>query len=135
MPNVRSRGWCFTINNPTGWDTADIERLSAACQYLIKGNEVGEEGTPHWQGFVYFQNKKSFSQVREALPRAHIEKQRGTFEQAIDYCKKEGDFREWGTAPSGPTGQKNKWKDVMQLARQGKLEEIEDKYPAIFFRY
>lgn len=135
MANGRSRGWCFTINNPTEWDTSDIENLIPLCQYLIKGNETGEGGTRHWQGYCYFKEKKSFNQMRGWLPRAHIEKQRGTNTQAIDYCKKEHDFQEWGDPPLGPSGQANKWKEVLKLARSGKLEEIEDKYPAIFLRY
>lgn len=135
MTNERSRGWCFTINNPTGWDTADIEKVIEQSQYLIKGNETGENGTHHWQGYVYFKERKSFNQLRTWLPRAHIERQRGTNIQAIEYCKKDNDFQEWGTPPSGPSGQSNKWKEVLSLARSGKLQDIEDKYPAIFLRY
>jgi len=135
MPDERSRAWCFTINNPTGWDTSDLENAIAQAQYLIKGNEVGENGTPHWQGYIYFKQRKSFSQIRQWLPRAHLEKARGTHSQAIQYCKKDGNWQEWGTMPVGPAGQKDKWKEVLQLARSGKLEEIEDKYPAIFLRY
>lgn len=135
MTNERSRGWCFTINNPSGWDTSDLENLIAVAQYVIKGNETGEEGTPHWQGYCYFKEKKSFNQLRRWLPRAHIEKQRGTAAQAIEYCKKDNDFTEWGTQPTGPAGQKNQWKEVLQLARSGKLQEIEDKFPSIFIRY
>lgn len=132
---TRSRGWCFTINNPNGWDEADIANVVKIAKYVIRGKEVGEEGTPHWQGYLYFQQPKTFTAVRQLLPRAHIEKQRGSFEQAIEYCQKDNDFEEWGDKPSGPTGQKNKWKEVLQLARQGKMEEIEDKFPAIFLRY
>jgi len=133
--NERSRGWCFTINNPSAWDTSDIETIIGQAQYLVKGNEVGETGTPHWQGFVYFKERKSFSQIRQWLPRAHIEKQRGTLQQAIQYCKKDGDFTEWGTMPVGPQGQTNKWKQILILARSGKMQEIEDNYPSEFIRY
>jgi len=135
MTNERARGWCWTINNPNGWDTADIERLIEAAQYVCYGKEVGESGTPHYQGYVYFKEKKSLIRVKEFIPRAHLERQRGTFDQAIDYTKKDGDWREWGTRPSGPSGQKNQWKEVLQLARAGNLQEIEDKFPSIFLRY
>lgn len=133
--NQRSRGWCFTLNNYTLWDDADIDRLAEEAQYLIYGKERGENDTPHYQGFVYFSTLKSFNQLRDYLPRAHVEKQRGTLDAAIEYCKKEGDFVERGERPYGPTSQKNQWKEVIQLARAGKLQEIEDKFPSIFLRY
>lgn len=112
-----------------------MEQLVPVAQYVCYGKETGESGTLHWQGYVYFKEKKSFAFIRGIIPRAHIEKQRGNCKQAIDYCKKDGDWREWGTMPRGPQGQADKWKEVLSLARQGKIEEIEDKHPAIFLRY
>lgn len=135
MPDSRSRGWVFTINNPNEWDQVDIERLCADAKYVIWGKETGEEGTPHWQGYCYFTNKKSLIQVKTLIPRAHLERQRGSIAQAIDYCKKDGDFQESGERPYGPEGQKNQWKEVILLAEAGKLEEIKDKFPSIFLRY
>lgn len=131
----RSRKWCFTINNPTGWDDADIERLRGVAQYVIIGKEVGESGTPHYQGFAYFKERKSLLQLKTYVPRAHLEPGKGTCKQAIDYCKKDGNFQEWGEVPSGPEGQGDKWKTVLQLARAGDMQKIEDEYPAIFLRY
>lgn len=135
MPEQRARGWCFTINNPTSWDDNDLEKLVEATQYLCYGKEVGENQTPHYQGYCYFKEKKSLLQLKEFIPRAHLERQRGSFEQAITYCQKDGNWQEWGTRPSGPSGQKSQWKEVLQLARLGKMQEIEDKHPAIFLRY
>lgn len=135
MPEQRARGYCWTINNPTSWDDADIERLAESAQYTCYGKETGEEGTPHYQGYCYFKEKKSFNYVKNLIPRAHIERQRGTFDQAIDYTKKDGDWKEWGNRPRGPSGQGQVWKHVLQLARAGKLDEIEDQYPAVFLRY
>lgn len=136
MSNVRSRGWCWTINNPTGWDTVDLEKIIELSQYTIYGKEYGEaEQTLHWQGFSYFKERKSFKQIKDILPRAHIEQQKGSCKQAIDYCKKDNDWKEWGNPPTGPSGQKDKWKAVLQLARNGKMDEIEDQFPAIFLRY
>lgn len=132
---LRSRKWCFTINNPTEWDEGDIQRLRESASYVIVGKETGESGTPHFQGFCYFKERKSLQQVKAFITRAHLEPARGTNEQAADYCRKDGDWREWGDLPCGPQGQKNKWKEVLQLARAGKVEEIEDKFPAIFLRY
>lgn len=135
MSNERSRGFCFTINNPSSFDEIDLEDLVKQTQYTIIGYEKGESGTLHWQGYCYFSNKKSFEQIKAILPRAHIEKQRGSCTQAIDYCKKDGDWKEWGNRPSGGTNQTHKWKEIIQLAKQGRIEAIEDQYPAEYLRY
>lgn len=133
--DCRARGWCFTINNPTEWDAIDIEHLAEQASYVISGKELGEQATPHFQGFAYFINKKSFDQVKSLIPRAHLERQRGPLDAAIEYCKKDGNFKEWGERPYGPAGQKNAHGEALKLARAGKFQEIEDKFPAIFLRY
>lgn len=134
----RSRGWCFTVNNPTTYyeELFITLRDDIPWQYIVFGRERGESGTPHLQGYVYFTNKKSFNQVKDIFgSQAHIEPQRGPTQRAIEYCKKDGDVYEYGQAPIGPAGQADKWRTVIQLARQGKLQEIEEAYPAIFLRY
>lgn len=64
--------------------------------YHVYGIEKGNNGTPHLQGYVEFENKKSLAQLKEACPRAHWEPARGNPKQASDYCKKEGEFTEMG---------------------------------------
>lgn len=72
-------------------------------RYIVFGREVGKEGTPHLQGYLYFKNKKSWKQVKKLLgERYHVEEQRGTFEDAIEYCKKDGDVYEFGDPPMDP---------------------------------
>ena len=96
---MRCRGYVFTLNNYTEEDVEAL-RQTQGSKYLLFGKEVGENGTPHLQGYVYFKNKKSFKQVKTLLgDRYHIEAQRGSCEQAIDYCKKDGDYEEIGNPP------------------------------------
>lgn len=103
MPTIKGRRWCFTINNPT---PEDEQRLRAIDHvYLVWGREVAGTGTPHCQGFLVYANSVSFRRVRTDIPRGHIERARGTSQQAADYCKKDGDFVELGTFP-GNQGQR-----------------------------
>nr|WAE42641.1 MAG: replication associated protein [Cressdnaviricota sp.] len=129
------RGFCFTINNPTEWDLGEIKKLAELpnCLYLIYGNEKGECGTPHYQGFVRFRSSVTFSRIRSSLTRAHVERQKGTSEQASDYCKKEEDFVEFGKLPE-PTNadSKSRWRNVLRLAKEGKMDELEETEPYIF---
>lgn len=137
-PEGRSRGWCWTINNPTFEDLLSIEELKNHVQYYIYGNERGQDReTPHWQGFLYSDNKLSFQRVKQLLPRAHLEPQRGTCNQAIEYCKKEGDWNEWGEAPDfgGGRTQRDKWRRILELSKRGEWEQLELEYPGEYIRY
>lgn len=98
----RERSWVFTINNPEYNDFKFIEKCLEEDQvkYLVYGKEEGDEKeVPHLQGFAYFHNKKSLTQLKKVLPRAHWEVKKGSFIQAIAYCKKDGDVFEYGDPP------------------------------------
>lgn len=94
---MRSRGYCFTINNYTD---NDIDRLlKLPNRYLVFGFETGKNGTPHIQGYVYSQEAKTISSLKRFLPRAHLEKANGTPKQNRDYCTKDGEYYEFGSLP------------------------------------
>lgn len=64
------------------------------------GFEIGKKGTPHIQGFIYYDTMKSFKQLKEMLPKkAYIEIAKGTPKQASDYCKKDEEWYEFGELP------------------------------------
>lgn len=110
---IRSRGWTFTINNyteahpdtiHTNPDTihGDIDTLhNIDCTYMIYGlEEAPSTGTKHIQGYIYFENAKSFKTIKRLLgEKTHIEKAKGTAEQNKIYCSKEGKFFERGVMP------------------------------------
>lgn len=66
--------WSVTINNPTDEDKLQWASLSGLHWVReVSGQlEQGEGGTLHIQGMVKTQSVR-FSQVKKALPRAHIE--------------------------------------------------------------
>jgi len=103
----RSRAYVFTVNNYTDEDEHQVWALPhyhGNVKYICVGKEVGESGTHHLQGYVYFNEKKSLKQLKEWFPTAHFEEKRGTHKQASDYCKKDGDFFEWGDLPADDCG-------------------------------
>lgn len=98
----RSRGYVFTLNNYTPEEVENVKLLADTdeVRYLVFGHEVAPTtGTPHLQGFILFENQTAFGTVRKLIPRANIQTRRATDFQASEYCKKEGDFFEAGTAP------------------------------------
>jgi len=134
-PVQRARGWCFTLNNYGELHELLLRRLN--YKYLVYGREVGESGTPHLQGYVFFQNQRTLSQVRKLIPGAHLSVRGGTHEQASDYCKKDGDFYEDGEKPldgtairqKGADKNADKWKEINQHAERGDVDWIKDNYP------
>lgn len=99
MPQ-RSRAFCFTINNPDQttenldlhW-ASETNREQVHLQYLIYGSETGNEGTAHYQGFLYFVNPRTPLGIKRlpGFERAHIEiagDRSAGYKKAIDYCRK-----------------------------------------------
>ncbi|QIM58708.1 replicase [Bat circovirus] len=84
--------WCFTLNNPTDEEKAQIAGIAdEKVKYLIVGEEVGDSGTPHLQGFINLRAKVRLQGLKQLLgPRAHCEKARGTDEDNKKYCGKDG---------------------------------------------
>ena len=91
-----------------------------------KGSRRVRDSTP--QGYLYFNQPATLVKCKRLLPRAHLEQQRGSISQAIDYCHKDNDFYEFGTRPETPEekgkrgreGLEERWK----LAKEGRFEEL-----------
>ncbi|AXH75500.1 MAG: putative viral replication protein [Persevirus pectis] len=135
--------WVFTINNPTDEDVRRCEQLGgnlegSGVNYLIYGREVGESGTPHLQGFVIFSSRKRLAGVRGIIsPRGHFEISRGTPQQASDYCKKGGDYSEFGNLPAKKrTANISDFCDWLRaLDHFPSDREIANAYPNLWIRY
>ncbi len=140
MPNQTAKNWVFTLNNFTEKEHDDIF-TSAECTdtniiYVIVGKETGEKGTPHLQGFVSFTKRRSLKQVKVIVgDRAHVEAARGTNQQAADYCKKDGAYREHGTCPKGQ-GSRSDLEAVYALVKTGTpTKQIAEIHPGTTIRY
>lgn len=78
--NSKSRNWCITVNN---YADDDIKKLEAVpYKYLIIGKEIGQQGTLHLQVFLSLKTSVTFAGLRRKLAGYHIEKARGTPQQA-----------------------------------------------------
>lgn len=95
--------YVYTLNNYTEEELAAYKAIPAV--YHVFGEEVGELGTPHLQGFIKFKNQRSFNAVRKLLPRAHVEVCRDVG-SAIRYCRKDGRVWESGVEPQKNGGDK-----------------------------
>lgn len=120
MSNERSRDWCFTVNNYSDEDISMLVDMSSNVMYMVYGKEVAETGTHHLQGYVYFTDAKTFSKMKKILPKgSHIEKTKGTPQQASEYCKKEKNYIEYGKLPE-KQGKRNDIVKIKDLIEEGK---------------
>lgn len=126
----QSKRWCFTINN---YSSAEFTRLQQLDQdivkYLIVGKEVGEQGTPHLQGYaVFFSNYRLSGVKRLISQRGNFRVARGSSEQNRKYCSKEENFFELGVCPESDGGQreKRKWDEIRRAAEKGDFKSIPD---------
>ncbi len=123
----KSKHWCLTINNYTKKDSpfkTDTDVLEHFA-YLILGKEVGDDGTPHLQGYCVYKNRVHLTKVKKDWPRAHLEIKKGTPQEASDYCKKADDYTEWGTLPlTAALATKLRWDTAYKNARKGDFDKI-----------
>lgn len=130
VKNIRSRDWCFTYNNYTDEDVERITNLH--YKYLIYGFEKGASKTPHLQGYIYFDNARNLQQVKRLLGnKVHASKRKAAdLERAITYCKKDGDFREFGIKPANDQSkgqtEVERWTEIRQLGKAGDMERLEE---------
>lgn len=140
-----ARRWCFTLNNPTPEERDTLRQIGENItnlpwlEYLVYGFEVGEQGTPHLQGFLILSARMRFTTINNHIwgqtnnQRIHWEVTRGTPQQAADYCKKDGQFEEYGEQPSKPI---NQWTRIKQLIDEGATTQaIREEYPKTWCAY
>lgn len=66
--NKRHRSWVFTWNNWTPENLEAIKKSEKQFKYCVCGDEVGEQGTPHLQGYFELKSAKTLSACRKLLP-------------------------------------------------------------------
>ena len=119
----------------------DVAILEGDCSNTFKywcfGKEVGESGTPHLQGYLEFRNTHRLrisacvtKLVGIGIDGCHVEIARGTAQQNIDYCSKDGAFIEGGDRPKGQ-GKRTDLDEVCALINEGgTMVDLVSKFPA-----
>lgn len=136
MEKKEIRSWTFTINNWSEIDYFGVALLMKKATYGVVGKEIGENGTPHLQGYIRLRSAVTLSVLKKSLPRAHLEPAIKGDCSNCDYCSKEGDFKEWGVKGEGQ-GSRTDIKDVSQKIRNLEItiEDVMFDYPELYVRY
>ncbi len=108
----RVRNFVFTDFVTTAEHREHI--LTLKVKYICYGVETcPTTNKPHLQGYCELANAKSLSAIKKifSAPALHIERRKGTAQQAKAYCQKDGEFHEAGT-----------------ISQQGKRTDINSLY-------
>lgn len=141
MSSIKATKYIGTINNPTPEDREKMKIITTypEVKYLVYQHEVGENGTPHIQFYIQFgKGQQRLSWFKKRLPRAHVQVQRGTSEQARDYCMKtdtrvEGPY-EYGTFTT--QGKRTDLEGVYDDIKRGApMHEIVDNNFSTYVKY
>lgn len=108
----KSRAICWTLHNYNEEHITKLREYASGCSYIIWGyEECPTTGRKHLQGFVCFQNPRSLDKFKESIDKSiHLEKMKGTHQQASDYCK-------YDDYPTNKVS--NKFEEFGELPRQG----------------
>lgn len=111
--------WVFTLNNYTKEEENNLNLI--ICKYLIYGKEIGENGTPHLQGYIEFDSNRRLKRIKkEVSDRAHWETRKGTATEAAEYCTKDKDVFEKGIRSRTNQGRRKDLEEVAEMVREGK---------------
>lgn len=83
--------WCFTLNNYRTIEQENMILEFKDAKYMI-GEEVGESGTPHLQGYVEFKKRRRITELKKINERIHWEPCNNT-DASIKYCMKDNKYK------------------------------------------
>lgn len=147
MGRIQTPRVAFTLNNFTERELQDVvSRVQEDdVRYAVIGEETGESGTRHLQGYIALNSKdrKGIKWWKEqgGLKRAHFEAARGSDLQNYEYCAAEGkhaDKQTHGHVSFGePSGTEDSiWKKMYEdLSEVDTFDEWCAMYPESAFKY
>lgn len=137
MESERKRNWFFTWNN---YDEQSIEYFreyfeTGKAVYIVIGKEVGESGTPHLQGCIFLKNAISMRGLRKIFGSGlHWEVTRRE-KASIDYCKKDGDYVEFGEYNNAPGKRNDLEEGCKSLLSHRSITRFKSEHPTLWVKY
>ncbi len=124
---MKRYSYVFTLNNPVPKDYHLLNDISdlreIGVEFVGYGVETSKSGTLHLQGVVILTRATTIRGLRKKfLSRAHFEEMRGTFDEAVEYCKKDGVYTQLYTSDQNKVNDRLQ-KDALSNAR---LENTSD---------
>lgn len=144
MVRVRAKNWCFTWNNPpTGGLELVKHQIEDLVDYAIMQLEVGEQGTPHIQGYMCCKQQYEMLAAKALIHHndAKMTKANGTWEQNRTYCTKtegrlDGPIKigEEPRATQGVSSLRLRATDEVVAGRNPGTIEFAREYPSLYIQ-
>lgn len=123
------KSWVFTINNYTEKDVEWCKSLEV--NRITVGKEVGENGTPHLQGYVTWKRSYRLTALKKLHDKAHWEPARAV--DAANYCRKGEMVIDIN---NGKQGQRSDLMELKKNIEEGKsVRDIILEDPVVFHQY
>lgn len=120
--------WCFISNVMPNFNSSKMQYLVFGLEHCFDTNQS------FYQGFVCFKNRHYVNGVKKAFPNSQIKRAEGSVQENIDFCKKEGEWKEFGIVPTTNNGG-NRFAQVLKAAEKGELKTVKNSYPGLYIRY
>lgn len=119
-----------------------LSKIKPHCSYWVFGEEFGEptpekpQGYHHWQFFFQLEKNRPFSWVIKKLPGVHLELRKGTVEEAMTYCMKDGSFEQGGQVIDRPgQGARSDLEVFVEDCKSDTDKDLWVKHPSQMVRY
>lgn len=116
----KQRNVVFTLSAKFGKPDIKLDQVVYYCY----GHEFSENGYEHYQGVLQLKNAYGLKGIKKILgsDSCYIAKMRGTIEEAVKYCKKDGDYVEYGTQRY--QGKRVDLEEISELAKTQRITKI-----------
>lgn len=121
------KSWCYTLNNYTDEDVKRFKDM--IFNYQVIGYEVGENGTPHLQGFITFKRTYRLAALKKLVPRAHWEPAKAS--DAANYCMKE----KYDIIDNKQQGKRSDLKLTCDIIKESGIKRAIEEHPDVFVKY
>lgn len=140
MAGNKAKHWVFTVFNYDDATFSKFEDIKEFTTYWIYGKEVCPTTlSKHLQCYLVGKKQITLPTMRKWFPDARFAPMAkdATPQHNQAYCSKDKDFKEWGDLPpprskAGGEANKNKWKEIVDLATNGKMLMIKETHPKEF---
>lgn len=119
-----------------------LTKITKFCDYWVFGEEHGEpteekpEGYHHWQFFFQLSKHRDWKWIHEKLPNIHVEQRKGTCEECMLYCMKDGNFTQGGQVIDRPgQGHRSDLEVFVEDCKTATDRELWVKHPSNMVRY
>lgn len=143
MARQQSKCWVFTLNNYVEGDHDLLKNLvegnHAIADYIVFQAEIGDSGTPHYQGYLELKRRTDLVKLKRclgpSLRQMHLERRRASQRRAIEYAKKT-ETREDGPWEFGEKHGIRAYEKASTAAIEGQsLKVIMEEHPDAYLRY